>query len=159
MDFDVIYKEFSPRIFRVCLGYINNYDKAKDLTQDTFIAVWENLAKFREDANIATWIYRIATNKCLRQIENENRSKKIAVAPFMEIEDHVDDNKEAKHHFLRDCIAELPEMERLIIGLYLEDLPQEKIAEIVGMSHANVRVKVHRIKEILTKKFKTNGQF
>ena len=56
------------------------------------------------------------------------------------------------------CIAELPETERIIISLELEDIRQAEIATIVGLSEANVRVKIHRIKEKLTQKFKENGQ-
>jgi RNA polymerase sigma-70 factor, ECF subfamily len=51
----------------------------------------------------------------------------------------------------------LPETDRLIIGLHLEDIAQEKIAEIIGISHSNVRVKVHRIKAVLTEQFKKHG--
>jgi RNA polymerase sigma-70 factor, ECF subfamily len=73
MEFREIYNEYSPKIFRFCLGYVNDYDKAKDLTQDTFIAVWEGLANFRGEAGIGTWIFKIASNKCLRQLDNEKR--------------------------------------------------------------------------------------
>ena len=56
------------------------------------------------------------------------------------------------------CIAELPETERIIISLELEEVKQAEIAKIVGLSEANIRVKIHRIKEKLTQKFKENGQ-
>ncbi|MNY80439.1 RNA polymerase sigma factor [compost metagenome] len=56
------------------------------------------------------------------------------------------------------CIAELPETDRIIISLELEDIKQNEIAKIVGLSEANVRVKIHRIKEKLTQKFKENEQ-
>lgn len=158
MNFDEIYQAFSPKIFRVCLGYLNDRDKAKDMTQETFITVWQNLDKFREEAQVSTWIYKIATNKCLRQIETDGRQTKTELPVQLKHEEPEQDT-EQKHIFLQKCIAELPEMERLIIGLYLEDLPQEKIAEVTGISHANVRVKIHRIKEKLTQKFMADGQF
>ena len=156
MDFEEIYKTYSSKIFRICLGYFNDYEMAKDITQETFIAVWENLPKFNNNASIGTWIYRIATNKCLRQIQKEKSNLKAElpsdlkyVAPNFE--------KEEKLSRLHQYISELPELEKIIITLSLEDVQQEKIAEIIGISHANVRVKFHRIKAKLTKKFKENG--
>ena len=158
MDFDSIYKDFSAKIFRLCLSYLNDTDKAYDLTQETFIAVWQNLHTFKHKSNIGTWVYRIACNKCLRQIENDARVKKVSLPVQIEAAD-FDNTLEQKHIFLRNCIAELAELDRVIIGLFLEDIPQEKIAEIVGLSYANIRVKIHRIKEKLTQKFRDNGQF
>jgi len=159
MDFDIIYRDFSPKIFRVCLSYLNDTDKALDLTQDTFIAVWQNLHSFKNKSNIGTWIYRIACNKCLRQIEKDSRIKKMVLPTQVEHNNiDIENIQEQKYIFLRNCIAELPELERIIIGLVMEDVPQEKIAEIIGLSHSNIRVKIHRIKKKLTQKFKDNGQ-
>lgn len=59
--------------------------------------------------------------------------------------------------FLYQCISKLPELERIIISLELEEMKQKEIAEIVGISPANVRVKIHRIKEKLTDKFAKYG--
>ncbi|MCB0540158.1 MAG: sigma-70 family RNA polymerase sigma factor [Lewinellaceae bacterium] len=158
MDFDEIYKSYSSKIFRICLGFFNDFELAKDITQETFIAVWVNLKKFENRSSIGTWIYRIATNKCLRQIQKENSHPTVElpanlknIAPSFE-----EDEKLSRLH---QYISELPELERIIITLSLEDVPQEKIAEIIGISHANIRVKFHRIKAKLTKKFKENGQF
>ena len=70
-----------------------------------------------------------------------------------------EETKEAKLNFLYRCIAELEETDRIIISLVLEDLPQEEIAEVTGMGYSNIRVRIHRIKEKLTEKFKQHGQF
>jgi RNA polymerase sigma-70 factor, ECF subfamily len=69
------------------------------------------------------------------------------------------ETKQEKVDFLYSCIAQLEETERIIISLVLEDLPQAEIAAVLGISHANVRVKVHRIKEKLSNKFKQHEQF
>ena len=158
MKFEEIYTKFSPKIYRVCLGFLNDHDRAKDLTQETFISVWQNLASFKNQSDIGTWIYRIATNKCLRQIEND---KKVTLMELpIELEgDEKDNSKETQHQLLQRFIAELNEIDRIIISLVLEDLPHAQISEIVGLSHSNIRVKIHRIKEKLTKKFKEYGQF
>ena len=156
MEFEQIYKTYWDRIFRLCMGFVNDYDAAQDLSQETFIIVWQKLGTFRNESSIGTWIFRIASNNCLRQIEKQKRF------PKSELPVHLSEEKltslEPQIQFLYKCIAELPETDRIIISLELEDIKQNEIAKIVGLSEANVRVKIHRIKEKLTQKFKENGQ-
>lgn len=156
-DFEEIYSMYSPQIFRVCMGYVNDHDQAKDLTQETFIAVWRNLSSFRNESKISTWIFRIATNNCLRAIEKNKRVTKVDL-PF-DLPAMHEETQEEKLTFLYNCIAELEEVDRIIISLVLEDVPQAEIASIVGLSTGNIRVKIHRIKEKLAIKFRDHGQF
>lgn len=157
ITFDDIYNRYAPQIFRVCLGYTNDADQAKDLVQETFISVWKNLANFRNQSQISTWIFRIATNNCLRAIEVAKRMPP-AELPF-DLAETCEESPEDNLSLLYQCIAELDETERIIISLELEGLPQAEIAAIVGLSNGNVRVKVYRIKEKLAQKFKAHGQF
>lgn len=154
--FEEIYKSYWQKIFRLCMGYVNDHEIAQDMAQETFIIVWQQLPKFRNEANIGTWIYKIAANNCLRQIEKQNRFPR-AELPINLIEEKQV-NIEPKIQFLYKCISELPETERIIISLELENIKQAEIANIVGLSESNIRVKIHRIKEKLTRKFKDNGQ-
>ena len=154
MDFENLYQLYSPKIFRLCYGYFNDADKAKDITQETFITVFEHLNILKNNTNIPGWIFRIATNKCLRQIENEKRRPAVKDYNFTKIEASEILYEDERLIRLRTCINELSEIDRLIIGLFLEDLPQEKIGEIIGIRHSNVRVKIYRIKETLSKKMK-----
>ena len=156
MKFETIYKTYWQKVFRLCMGYVNDIDAAKDLAQETFIKVWKQLPKFRNESSIGTWIYRIASNTCLRQIQKENKMPKSEL-PLEIKEEILDTNIEKDTQFLYQCISELQEVERIIISLELEDMNQKEIAQIVGLSEGNVRVKIHRIKEKLTKKFKKNG--
>jgi RNA polymerase sigma-70 factor (ECF subfamily) len=157
MDFDQIYAKYSPQIFRVCMGYTNDAELAKDLVQETFISVWKNLASFRNQSLISTWIYRIATNNCLRAIE---KSKRVTTTELpLNLAEVKEEQPEEKLRFLYNCIAQLEETDRIIISLVLEDVPQAEIASIVGLSAANVRVKIYRIKEKLSIKFKAYGKF
>ncbi|RZM18498.1 MAG: RNA polymerase sigma factor, partial [Pedobacter sp.] len=73
MSFEALYKAFWPKIFRLCRSYVNDPDLAQDLAQETFIKVWQQLPRFRHEAAIGTWIFRIAVNQCLRQLEKEQR--------------------------------------------------------------------------------------
>ena len=158
MEFEEIYTKYSPKIYRVCFGFLNDREQAKDLTQETFISVWQNLKSFRQESDIGTWIYRIATNKCLRQIETDKKAL-MTELPIEIKASEKDDSKETKHQLLQHFIAELNEIDRIIISLFLEELPQAQIAEIVGLNHSNIRVRIHRIKANLTGKFKEYGKF
>lgn len=152
--FEEIYKTYWQKIFRLCMGYVNDHNLAQDLTQETFISVWEQLPKFRNESNIGTWIFRIASNNCLRQIEKQNRFPK-GPLPF-NLTEEKQYNIEPQIQFLYKCIAELQEIDRIIISLELEDIKQAEIASIVGLSEANIRVRIHRIKDKLLQKFTNN---
>lgn len=156
MVFEDIYKAYWQKIFRLCMGYINDYDLAQDMAQETFIIVWQQLPKFRNEANISTWIFRIASNNCLRQIEKGKRIIKTDLP--INLKEEPQESIEPKIQLLYKFISELPETDRLIISLELEEIKQAEIANIIGISEVNVRVKIHRIKEKLTQKFKENEQ-
>lgn len=153
-----MYITYSPRIFRVCLGYFNDVEKAKDVMQDTFITVFEHFHRLKHQENISGWIYRIASNKCLRELQNERKNDSVNNYYVLNLEDTSPPTVESDLLKLHSCIATLPELDRLIIGLFLEDVKQEKIARILGISHANVRVRIFRIKEVLSKKMKDDEE-
>ena len=151
MVFEDIYRDYWNKVFRICMGYANNHDWAKDIAQDTFVTIWKQLPNFRNESAIGTWIFRIAVNNCLRQIERQNKMPRAEMPEHLEYKPDID--WESQTQFLYKCIAGLPETDRIIISLDLENVKQSEIATIVGLSETNIRVKVHRIKEKLTKKF------
>ncbi|GAA4327228.1 sigma-70 family RNA polymerase sigma factor [Mucilaginibacter gynuensis] len=151
-DFEDIYQQYSPQIYRVCLGYTNDAEQAKDLMQETFISVWKNLAGFRQEAQLGTWIFRIATNHCLRALEIVRRMPPAEMP--LHLADVPEESPEEKLSWLYRAIATLNETDRIIISLELEGLPQAEIAAVVGLSQGNIRVKIHRIKEKLAKQLK-----
>ncbi|MBP1167127.1 RNA polymerase sigma-70 factor (ECF subfamily) [Chryseobacterium sp. PvR013] len=155
MVFEEIYELYWQRIFRLCMGYVNDTDIAQDLAQETFIIVWQQLPKFRNESSIGTWIFRIASNNCLRQIEREKKFTKTDLP--INLEEKKQESMEPQIQMLYQFISELPETDRIIISLELEEIKQAEIAHIVGLSESNIRVKIHRIKEKLTQKFKENG--
>lgn len=152
--FKDIYKVNYPKVIRLCLGYANGDDMlAKDLAQEAFIKVWQNLDTFRKESSLSTWIYRITVNTCLISLRNK---KRITNSYSLDnIEDSKDlsteENKEQKLKQLYTCINKLNKDNKSIILLELEGLPQKEIAEVMGLTHEAVRVRVHRIKNELTK--------
>lgn len=156
MEFDEVYKSYWQKVFRLCMGYVNDFELAQDIAQDTFIIIWQQLPKFRNESNIGTWIFRIASNNCLRKIEKGKRIIKTDLP--INLKEEPQESIEPKIQLLYKFISELPETDRLIISLELEEIKQAEIANIIGISEVNVRVKIHRIKEKLTQKFKENEQ-
>ena len=154
-DFEKIYLSYWEKVYRLCMAYVNDDATACDLAQESFILVWEGLPKFRGESNIGTWIFRITTNYCLRQIEKERRMPKTALPVQLPEELVPDRSREVE--LLYGFISELPETDRIIISLELEDIKQSEIAQITGFSEDNIRVKIHRIKKKLRQKFKEYG--
>lgn len=156
MLFEEIYDAYYSKIFRVCMGYMNDHAWAQDAAQETFITVWRKLPQFRNESAIGTWIFRIASNHCLRQLEKQHKMPRAEMP--VQLEDKPPPDIENQVQLLYKCIAGLPEIDRIIISLELEDIKQAEIASIVGLSETNIRVKIYRIKEKLSQKFKKYEQ-
>ncbi|WP_179021490.1 RNA polymerase sigma factor [Winogradskyella forsetii] len=153
-DFKSIYKENYPKVMRLCLGYVNGDNaQAQDLAQDVFIKVWENLKTFRNESSLSTWVYKITVNTCLLHLRSTKKLKISNYLPFnLESQsEHVAENKESQFKQLYTCINKLNDDNKAIILLELEGLPQKAIAEIIGINHDALRVRIHRIKNELTK--------
>lgn len=155
--FKQLFEENSKKIFNLCYGYAGDTDTANDLMQETFIKVWQNLDKFRNQSQLSTWIYRIAVNTCLSHIRSEKRR------PTEELNDNLVENlteevNEKKEHVaaLYRAISELKEQERIIITMVLDEIPYAEIAEASGISEGNLRVRIHRIKHKLTEIYNRN---
>ena len=152
MEFEAIYREYWSKVVRLFMGYVNDYGLAQDMAQETFVAVWQKLSSFRNEAAVGTWIFRIATNRCLRQLERQSRMVPVTLSTDLPEEERTGIGLRLR--LLYKLIAELPEMDRILISLELEDVRQAEIARITGLSEGNVRVRIHRIKALLTKKIR-----
>jgi RNA polymerase sigma factor (sigma-70 family) len=149
--FRKIFEANSKKIFHLCYGYTGDDDAANDLLQETFLKVWQNLDKFRNQALISTWIYRIAVNTCLTYLRSEKRQAKDELTPQLaetRAEEFSEKNEQVA--LLYKCISKLEETERIIITMVLDEMPYADIADISGITEGNLRVKIHRIKQKLT---------
>ncbi|MBE7175003.1 MAG: RNA polymerase sigma factor [Mucilaginibacter polytrichastri] len=158
--FKAIFEANSKKIYHLCLGYTGDSDTANDLMQESFLKVWQNLEKFRNQAQISTWIYRIAVNTCLSHLRTEKRHPKEEITPQMadmRAEDLSEKDQQVSQ--LYKCIAKLEESERLIITMVLDEVPYPEIASISGITEGNLRVKIHRIKHKLTELYNDYERF
>lgn len=151
-DFESIYKQFQTPIYRLCLGYFGgNHQQADDTCQEVFIKVWQNLDRFKGQSKISTWIYRIAVNTCLNVLRSSKyKRKELELKIDVIAEEYTSDNEQQLQVMYR-CISTLKPKDRSIILLVLDEEPYETIAEIMGVSENNLRVKIHRIKDKLSK--------
>jgi RNA polymerase sigma-70 factor (ECF subfamily) len=159
-QFKDIFQANSRKIYHLCYGYTGDSDSANDLMQETFLKVWQNLDKFRNQAMISTWIYRIAVNTCLSWLRIEKRQAKDELTEHIaETRAEEFSEKNEQIALLYKCISQLEENERIIITMVLDEVPYPEIAEISGISEGNLRVKIHRIKHKLTEIYNRYERF
>jgi RNA polymerase sigma-70 factor (ECF subfamily) len=147
--------ENKDRIYRMCCSYVRDEETRKDVYQQVLIHIWQNLDSFEGKSLVSTWIYRITVNTCLSFLKSEHRRQKVFVpADSSQMEAHPDPAGEEREketeealEILFECLDELPLLDRTLMSLYLEDLNTREMAEVLDISEANVRVKVHRIKQ------------
>ena len=156
--FTGIFKENRDRIFRLCYTSLTNKDDTEDLFQEVMLNVWRNLESFRGESKIRTWIYRITINTALlfnkRFSKKTNRFLNFEPSEMENNHAHSDSFKESLSEdlkLLHKAIESLNKQDRLIIGLYLEEISYEEISDIVGISVNYVGVKINRIKAALSK--------
>lgn len=141
-------------LYKVCNLYCaTEYDK-QDLFQEIVIQLWKAYPRFRGDSKFSTWLYRIALNTAisdLRKQKHHIRSMEPEKLPT-DIQDiQYNRDKEEKLQQLYKAIHQLPEIERGIVMLYLEDRSYEEMEDILGINQNNLRVRMNRIKEKLRK--------
>ena len=149
-EFEQMVKENKETIYTVCYMFSKDTDEVNDLFQEVLVNLWRNIDSFEHRSNVRTWIYRVALNTCI----SINRKKRIkASVPLnMDINLFEDQDKDSLQvGLLHKRISKLKPFDRAIVLLWLENLPYEEIAQIVGISTKNVSVRLFRIKEQLKK--------
>lgn len=152
-EFKKLYEGNYSKIMRLCLGYVSgDRDMAKDLTQEVFIKVWSNLASFRNESTINTWLYRIAVNTCLMNLR-KMKNRRLTHNNLVESEADGETAKNMEKQFkeMYRCINGLAPSNKAIILMELEGLPQKEIAQVMGLKHEAIRTRIHRIKNELSK--------
>ena len=147
MDFDNIYEEYFDRVYYKVLSVVKNDDDAEDICQETFISVYKNLSKFREESNIYTWIYRIAINKTYdffkkRKLEFEINDEVLSLPEDINFDTKV---------ILQEKLKLISEKEKEIV--VLKDIYGYKLKEIAEMKNMNLST----VKSVYYKALKDMG--
>jgi RNA polymerase sigma-70 factor (ECF subfamily) len=153
-DFRKVVDENYGRISRICLHYFGSREEADDACQEVLLKVWLNIDKFRGESSLSTWISRIAVNVCMTTFRNKKTdplrlgSEELKhLGDKMPDENYSGDEEEEKLKFFHAFMQKLPAADRTLVSLYLEDMESADIAEVTGLSDANVRTRIHRIKK------------
>lgn len=144
--------EHQGLIHKVCIMYENDREVRNDLFQEIVLQLWKSFPTFRGEAKISTWMYRIALNTAISGFRKETR--KIVTEDLREVHFNISesgDESEENLQKLQWAIRQLNEIDRAMIMMALEEVPYEDIAETIGISQNNVRVRMNRIREKLRK--------
>jgi RNA polymerase sigma-70 factor (ECF subfamily) len=150
---------FGPAIERLARAYERDPDKRHDLLQEIHVALWRSFARFDGRCSMRTWVYRVAHNTATSKVlrPKTNAPSIVALDSLESVaaaagEEEVLDRRRALDR-LHGLIRRLRPLDRQVMLLYLEELDAASIAEITGLSAANVATKVRRIKQILVQRF------
>ena len=165
--FQTLVEQYQDRVINTCYGFVRDREDAKDIAQEVFIEIYQSLEKFREEAKLSTWIYRISVTKSLDFLRRKNRKKRMGqFKKLFNIDDvaerieqpsgnNPDKNMEARERaqILQQAMDRLPENQKIAITLSkYEGFSNKEISEIMNTSVSSVESLIHRAKVNLKKK-------
>jgi RNA polymerase sigma-70 factor (ECF subfamily) len=166
--FGILLNDFEQKVFNTCISFVPNKEDAEDIAQEVFLEVFRSIHKFKGNSKLSTWIYRIATNKCLEFIRKKNTKKRFAfMQTILGNEIPIDktnyftefkhpgiilENKELTATIFK-AINTLPESQRIVFTLAkIDDKSYQEIVEITGKSLSSVESIMFRAKKSLKEK-------
>ncbi|NIG52915.1 RNA polymerase sigma factor [Chitinophaga sp. Cy-1792] len=160
--FTLIIRKYQERLYWHVRRLVVDHDDANDVLQNVFIKVWKNLEGFREDAQLYTWLYKIATNECLTFLEQLKKKHSVSLSDVesglankLKSDTQFDPNKlEWK---LQKAILQLPEKQRIVFNLrYYDEMPYEQMSKVLETSEGALKASYHHaVKKI--EEFIKNG--
>ena len=149
LAFNQLIRKYQQKIYWHIRKMVIDHDDADDLTQEVFIKVWNNLVTFRQDAQLYTWLYRIATNECLNFLKSKKRKFFLPINDITEeLSQKIDQNAglsgDEIQLKLQKALLKLPDKQRLVFNMrYYDELKYEEIAEILGTSVGALKASYH----------------
>jgi RNA polymerase sigma-70 factor (ECF subfamily) len=172
--FAMLVQRHQRRIFNLVFRLLQNYEEASEITQETFLAAWQGLPSFRGDALFSTWLYRIAYNCCLKQLEQRKRERTLQAAiqaqrmPEINIEEQANAELEARasQALVQEHLSTLPAKYRIVLILrHLQEMTYEEMAEILMMPIGTIKTHLFRARNLLKERleafereWRTRGQ-
>jgi len=139
-------------IQKICRLYGHTQPDREDLFQEIVVQLWKAVPTFRGQSKFSTWMYRVSLNTAISDFRKKKRTLPVSETEIdsVEIKSELSDvNEEEKLNTLYTAIGRLPEIDKAIVILYLEDKSYEEMEDILGINTNNLRVKMNRIKEKL----------
>ena len=154
--FETLMKRYTSQVYGAALRLVKDDENAQEVTQMAFIQAYRQLDSWRGE-NFGTWVTIIANHIALRMLEKEKRRQ---MEPLDENTDppneEYDEQRELQLQSLEKAIIQLPEIDRQIIQWhYYEDIPLQTIAQRVGQTENNIKVRMYRIRERIKKQMQS----
>ncbi len=147
--FNILVKKYQERLYWHIRRMLVDHDDSNDVMQNVFIRVWNALANFRENAQLYTWLYRIATNECLTFLDQQ---KKKATVSINDLESGLSNKIRADKDFdanklewkLQLAIQQLPDKQRVVFTLrYYDEMPYEEMSTVLETSAGALKASYH----------------
>ncbi|MFW2136807.1 sigma-70 family RNA polymerase sigma factor [Soonwooa sp.] len=150
-EFSQLIKSNQGLIIKVSRLYTNSLEDEQDLFQEIVLQLWRSYDSFKGNSKISTWMYRVALNTAITLFRKRTKSPLTSELDevHFEYEQEQDDEKQAQISLLYKVIKLLPNVERAIVMMYLDDISYKEIAETLGITEVNARVKMNRLKKTL----------
>lgn len=155
--FSFLVERYKVMIYNLALKMLKSKEEAEEVSQDTFIKAYKNLASFKGESKFSTWLYKIAYRNCL-DIIKRNKKKyltdtidEITINKLESTDSILDQiHKKERSRIINDCLLRLPEEERSLLWMfYFEELSLKEILEITNLTQSNLKVKLHRARKRL----------
>jgi RNA polymerase sigma factor (sigma-70 family) len=147
--FTTIIKKYQEKLYWHVRRMVVEHEDANDVLQNVFIRVWNGLENFREDSQLYTWLYRIATNECLTFLDQQKRKSTV---PLGDVESGLSNKIKADSNFdanklewkLQLAIQQLPEKQRAVFSLrYYDEMPYEEMSRVLETSEGALKASYH----------------
>jgi RNA polymerase sigma factor (sigma-70 family) len=147
--FTAIIKKYQEKLYWHLRRMVVDHEDTNDVLQNVFIRVWNGLEKFREDSQLYTWLYRVATNECLTFLEQQ---KKKSAVSLDNVETNLENKIKADRYFdgnklewkLQLAIQQLPEKQRIVFQLrYYDEMPYEEMSRVLETSEGALKASYH----------------
>lgn len=147
--YTTIIKKYQEKLYWHIRRMVIEHEDANDVLQNVFIRVWNGLVNFREDAQLYTWLYRVATNECLTYLDQQ---KKRTTVSFSDVDTGLSNKIKADKHFdanklewkLQLAIQKLPEKQRIVFTLrYYDEMPYEEMSRVLETSEGALKASYH----------------
>jgi RNA polymerase sigma-70 factor (ECF subfamily) len=168
--FSEIITRYHNKVFRYAYSKVYNYDEALDITQEIFVMTMEALKSFRKEAKFSTWLFSIMVNYCKNYRKKAERFSTVALSRTNgedEFEIPITDERQNQEQevidrdslrIVKEELYRLPEdYKEILILRDIEGLPYNDIARVTGINLSNVKVRIHRGRELLKKRLAERG--
>jgi RNA polymerase sigma-70 factor, ECF subfamily len=163
--FAQLVQQHQRRVFNLVFRMLQEYEEANEVTQETFLAAWQGLPSFRGDARFSTWLYRIAYNCALKQLEQRRRDRALQVdlraehvVADRDQEERVDAELEARARqtAVHEQLSMLPAKYRIVLVLrHLQEKTYEEMAEILTLPVGTIKTHLFRARNLLKERLET----